>query len=205
MESNRACWYCSGLMTQTQEILFKQNKNLFYCEDGHFLEEVAQRGCGNVQNMMGHWPEQPTLTALAISRGLVLDLSRGASKPQLPGVQCYTLLSCTQAFVPSITEESDHKQIRKHVLHSQRLLGGMYQWHFPSSCSYTGKLHCSLPLAAWRRPGKIGRRCSTFPQELTLQISLLYKTPEFATLTDAAGLELYMISAPFPLPFSLTL
>lgn len=26
-----------------------------------------------------------------------------------------------------------------------------------------------------------------FPQELTLQISLLYKTPEFATLTDAAG------------------
>lgn len=90
---------CSGLMTQTQEIVFKPNKKLFYCEDGYLLEKVAQRSCGNVQNMMG--PEQPTLTAPAISRGLGLNLSRSAFKPQLPVVQCYTLLSCTQAFVPS--------------------------------------------------------------------------------------------------------
>ena len=36
------------IQTEIQEILFKHKKILFYSEGGHSLEEVAQRGCGDI-------------------------------------------------------------------------------------------------------------------------------------------------------------
>ena len=52
----------------TQEPLYKHEKELLYCESDGTLEQAAQRDCdvssGDIQDLLGHFPVQPTLENL---------------------------------------------------------------------------------------------------------------------------------------------
>lgn len=106
------------IQTEIQEILFKHKKKVFYCGD-HSLEEVAQKGCGDIQNTMGHCTEQRALTALAFSRGLGLDnLQRCLPTSTFcVSVLCFSMLYTSACSFTVV--EFDDKQLHKHVSHIQ--------------------------------------------------------------------------------------
>lgn len=74
-------------------------------------------------------------------------ISRGVFQAQLSVNQHCTFLSWIQAFGPS-AQWNLMTSSYINVLHSQRLLGCTYRWHFPSSPCQSGNQHCILPLAS---------------------------------------------------------
>lgn len=118
---NKRQWAETGI----QEIPCKYKKNLFYCELGQILEQVAKKDLGvsileSSKNLNGHGPEQPAETEPALSSGVGQgDVQRSLTTSVIP------LISCPYPCLPDPNIHSDlvfmkHPSMGIHCLHAVR-------------------------------------------------------------------------------------